>query len=317
MSMALGAVQVVIQQEGARRMALRSMTGFASSQGSLGRHNWSWEIRSVNAKGLDLRLRVPDWLDGLETELRGQLGKALARGNVSLALRVSRADDCDAPLELNAAVVTSLLQAVGGIETAAVAAGLKLAPTSAADILLQRGVFELSNVQDDPAPLVKKLSNEFVTLVSEFVQMREAEGTALAEILTNQLAQVEQLIVVSASQAEARKPLVAAALQANLAKILDNTEGADPARVAQELALLSVKSDVTEEIDRLGAHVAAARKLLTKGGAVGRKFDFLMQEFNREANTLCSKAQNSDLTATGLELKAIIDQMREQVQNIE
>ncbi|NRB17091.1 MAG: YicC family protein [Rhodobacteraceae bacterium] len=298
-------------------MTLRSMTGFASSQGSLGRHSWSWEIRSVNAKGLDLRLRVPDWLDGLETQLRSQLGKALARGNISLALRVSRADDGDAALELNPAVLVSILQALGGIETAAVAAGLKLAPTRAADILSQRGVLEQSSIQDDPAPLVKELTREFVTLVAEFVQMRDAEGAVLAEILTNQLAQVAQLTALAASQAEARKPLVAAALQANLAKVLDNTEGVDPARLAQELAILAIKSDVTEEIDRLGAHVVAAGELLTRGGAVGRKFDFLMQEFNREANTLCAKAQNSELTATGLELKAIIDQMREQVQNIE
>lgn len=298
-------------------MTLRSMTGFASSQGSLGRHSWSWEVRSVNAKGLDLRLRVPDWLDGLEAQLRSQLGKALARGNVSLALRVSRTDDGDSFLELNPTVVSSILQSVEEIETAAIAAGIKLAPTSAADILSQRGVLEQSNTQDDPAPLVKELTKEFVTLVSEFMQMRDAEGAALADILTKQLAQIEQLTAVAANKAEARKTLVAAALQTNLAKVLDNTEGADPARVAQELAILAVKSDVTEEIDRLGAHVAAARKLLIKGGAVGRKFDFLMQEFNREANTLCSKAQNSDLTATGLELKAIIDQMREQVQNVE
>ncbi|WIY24689.1 YicC/YloC family endoribonuclease [Parasedimentitalea psychrophila] len=298
-------------------MTLRSMTGFASSQGSLGRHSWSWEIRSVNAKGLDLRLRVPDWLDGLETQLRSQLGKALARGNISLALRVSRAEGGDTALDLNPAVLASIVQALGGIETAAVAVGLKLAPTSAADILSQRGVLEQSSIQDDPAPLVKELTREFVTLVAEFVQMRDAEGAVLAEILTNQLSQVAQLTALAASQAEARKPLVAAALQANLAKVLDNTEGVDPARLAQELAILAVKSDVTEEIDRLGAHVVAAGKLLTKGGAVGRKFDFLMQEFNREANTLCAKAQNSDLTATGLELKAIIDQMREQVQNIE
>lgn len=298
-------------------MTLRSMTGFASSQGSLGHHNWSWEIRSVNAKGLDLRLRVPDWLEGLETQLRAQLGKALARGNVSLALRVSRGDDAGGQLELNTAVLGAVLQAVATVEATAAAAGVQTAPTSAADLLALRGVLEQSSGNEDPAPLVKELSKEFASLVAEFVQMRESEGAALTEILTNQLTQVALLTGVAADQAEARKPLVAAALKVNLGKILDNTEGADPGRVAQELAILAVKSDVTEEIDRLGAHVAAARELLTKGGAVGRKFDFLMQEFNREANTLCSKAQNSDLTTTGLELKAVIDQMREQVQNIE
>lgn len=315
--MALGADQVVRKQQGARRMTLRSMTGFASSQGNLGSHNWSWEIRSVNAKGLDLRLRVPDWLEGLETQLRAQLGKALARGNVSLALRVTRSEDGAAQLELNTPILASILRSVGEVEAAATAANVKLAPISAADLLSMRGVLEQSTSSDDPAPLVKELSKEFESLVFEFVQMREAEGAALAEILTNQLAQVEQLTAVAGDRAEARKPLVAAALKVNLEKILDNTDGADAGRVAQELAILAVKSDVTEEIDRLGAHVSAARELLTNGGAVGRKFDFLMQEFNREANTLCSKAQNSDLTATGLELKAVIDQMREQVQNIE
>jgi len=298
-------------------MTLRSMTGFSSSQGSLGRHSWSWEIRSVNAKGLDLRLRVPDWLDGLETLLRAQLAKALARGNVSLSLRLSRSDDGAGQLDLNSAVLGSMMQVVGAIEAAAVEANITLAPTSAADLMALRGVLEQTSGHDDPAPLVKELNKEFESLVAEFVQMREAEGAALAAILTNQLAQISLLTEEAETCAEARKPLVAAALQANLAKVLDNTEGSDPGRVAQELALLAVKSDVTEEIDRLESHVTAARDLLAKGGAVGRKLDFLMQEFNREANTLCSKAQNSDLTATGLELKAVIDQMREQVQNIE
>ncbi|KAE9631829.1 YicC/YloC family endoribonuclease [Parasedimentitalea maritima] len=298
-------------------MTLRSMTGFASSQGNLGAHSWSWEIRSVNAKGLDLRLRVPDWLEGLETLLRAQLAKALERGNVSLALRVSRTEDSGSQLEVNTSVLESILKAVGVVEAAALSADVTLTPANPADLLALRGVLEHSVSSDDPAPLVKELTKEFESLVSEFVQMRDAEGAALEEILTKQLGQVEQLTTQAAARAEARKPLAAAALKANLAKVIDNSEGADPARVAQELAVLAVKADVTEEIDRLGAHVAAARELLCKGGAVGRKFDFLMQEFNREANTLCSKAQNSDLTATGLELKAVIDQMREQVQNIE
>ena len=147
--------------------------------------------------------------------------------------------------------------------------------------------------------------------------MREEEGTALARILGDQLTMVEALVAQAAELAEARRGLMAETLRANLARVMENADGADPDRVAQELALIAVKSDVTEEIDRLRAHVAAARALLDKGGPVGRKLDFLMQEFNREANTLCSKAQNSELTAVGLDLKAVIDQMREQVQNIE
>ncbi len=298
-------------------MTIRSMTGFASAQGALGPHSWAWEMRSVNAKGLDLRLRVPDWLDGLEAALRGDLGRALARGNVSLTLRLSRSGDEAGQLEVNQTVLASVLDAVARVEAEAVARKAVLAPTSAADLLGLRGVLEQATAEEDPAPLVKVLLKEFESLVAAFVQMREAEGAALATVLNGQLTQVAALTAEAARKAEDRKPKVAAALRANLARVLDNSDGADPERVAQELAMLAVKADVTEEIDRLGAHVAAARDLLEAGGAMGRKLDFLMQEFNREANTLCSKAQNSELTAVGLELKAVIDQMREQVQNIE
>lgn len=298
-------------------MTIRSMTGFASAQGALGPHSWAWEMRSVNAKGLDLRLRVPDWLDGLEAALRGDLGKALSRGNVSLTLRLSRSGEEAGQLEINQSVLGSVLDAMSKVEAEAAARNVPLAPTSAADLLGLRGVLEQATAEEDPAPLVKALRKEFVSLVAAFVQMRESEGAALATVLNGQLAQVEALTAEAAQKAEDRKPKVAEALKANLARVLDNSDGADADRVAQELAMLAVKADVTEEIDRLGAHVSAARELLDAGGAVGRKLDFLMQEFNREANTLCSKAQNSELTATGLELKAVIDQMREQVQNIE
>ena len=298
-------------------MKIRSMTGFASGQGSLGAHSWSWEMRSVNAKGLDLRLRVPDWLEGLEAQLRTTLSKSLARGNVSLGLRLNRTEAGAATLTLNKPLLHSVLAALAETEATAQAAGIDLSVTSAADLLSIRGVLEQSVSEDDPKPLVAVLVEEFETILAQFVQMREAEGAALERILADQLDQLRALRAQAADQAEARKPLVAAALKANLAKVMDNTEGADQDRVAQELAMLAVKSDITEEIDRLGAHIEAAEALLANGGAVGRKMDFLMQEFNREANTLCSKALNSELTSTGLALTAVIDQMREQVQNIE
>jgi len=165
--------------------------------------------------------------------------------------------------------------------------------------------------------LLAAIKGEFAGLISAFIGMRADEGTALAKVLGEQLGHVGDLTRQAADLAEARKDTMAAALKVNLARVMDNADGADPARVAQELAMIAVKSDVTEEIDRLHTHVGAARDLLAAGGTVGRKLDFLMQEFNREANTLCSKAQSSELTAVGLELKAVIDQMREQVQNIE
>lgn len=298
-------------------MPIRSMTGFASSQGTLGLHAWSWEIRSVNAKGLDLRLRVADWLGGLEQHLRNQLSKALSRGNVSLALRISAEADAGQRVTLNEATLRSVLEAMNVAEAAAEAAGVVLEQSSIADLLAIRGVLEQEQTEADPAPLVTALKKDFETLLAEFVQMRDREGSALEKILTSQLAQMETLRIQALACVEARKEDSAQAFKASLARVVDNIDGLDPDRVAQELALLAVKSDVTEELDRLDAHIAAARELLEKGGAVGRRFDFLMQEFNREANTLCSKSQHSALTAVGLEMKAVIDQMREQVQNVE
>ncbi len=295
---------------------IRSMTGFASAKGALGTYGWSWELRSVNGKGLDLRLRVPDWLEGLEAALRAELARSVARGNVTLTLRLTRADEA-AGLSLNPGALASVLDALAAVEAQAMARGIALAPSRASDILSVRGVLEAGAGDDDTAPLIAQLKAEFPALVQAFVTMREEEGAALARILGDQLTMVEALVAQAAELAEARRGLMAETLRANLARVMENADGADPDRVAQELALIAVKSDVNEEIDRLRAHVAAARALLDKGGPVGRKLDFLMQEFNREANTLCSKAQNSELTAVGLDLKAVIDQMREQVQNIE
>ncbi|OED47710.1 YicC/YloC family endoribonuclease [Leisingera sp. S232] len=298
-------------------MTIRSMTAFASAQGSSGQHSWSWDIRSVNAKGLDVRLRIPDWLEGLENTTRSALTKALARGNVSLALRITRTEDSAGQVQVNASVLQSVVKALGEAQSVASQNRVEISPATAAELLSFKGVLEQSAGDDDPGPLVALLGKELETLVAEFVQMREAEGAALATILNGQLEQVAALTVQAEERAEERKVKMAETLKANLSRVMENAEGADPDRVAQELALIAVKADVTEELDRLGAHVAAARDLLGKGGAVGRKLDFLMQEFNREANTLCSKAQHSGLTAVGLELKTVIDQMREQVQNIE
>ena len=295
---------------------ISSMTGFASAKGEFAPFGWAWELRSVNAKGLDIRLRVPDWLDGLETALRGDLAKAVSRGNVTLTLRVARAED-GGTMVLNATTMTSVLDALAAVEAEALDRGITLAPSTAAGLLTLRGMLEQSGGEADSAPLVKRIRSEFGALVADFVRMRRDEGRALETVLTGQIDTIEKLAGQAADIAKARAGATADALRKNLARVLDNSGGADPDRVAQELALIAVKADVTEEIDRLGAHVQAARALIGQGGPVGRKLDFLMQEFNREANTLCSKSQSGALTAVGLELKAVIDQMREQVQNVE
>lgn len=295
---------------------IRSMTGFASASGALEGWSWSWELRGVNGKGLDLRLRVPDWVEGLEVALRKQVTAEVARGNITCNLRIVSAEN-DGTLQVNTAQVDTLLAALHGIEARAMDAGVSLAPSRASDILTMRGVLEQSDQAQDIDALREALLAEFPAVLEDFNAMRRQEGAALADVMQDQLNEVETLAAKAAALADARKEDTAANLRRNLARVMNNSEGADADRVAQELALIAVKADVTEEIDRLAAHVAAARALIGQGGPVGRKLDFLMQEFNREANTLCSKAQSTELTTVGLALKAVIDQMREQVQNVE
>lgn len=295
---------------------INSMTGFASAQGAALDFNWSWEMRAVNAKGLDLRLRVPDWVDGLEVALRKQLGAALGRGNVTLNLRLHREDGGGAT-RLNRDLLTSVLHAMSEIEQEAMNQGLSLAPSTAADIVGLRGMLDAEDTQTDVAALRTVLIEDFQKVLEDFSAMRRTEGAALKDILTGQITEISRLVAAADTAAEARRPKTAEALKTALKNVVDATDDLDETRVAQELALLAVKSDITEEINRLQAHVDAAHRLIDAGGLVGRKLDFLMQEFNREANTLCSKSGDSALTAIGLDLKAVIDQLREQVQNVE
>lgn len=294
-----------------------SMTGFAARKGQSAGISWAWDLRAVNGKGLDLRLRVPDWIDGLELALRNELGRALSRGNVNLTLRVSRdlAEGSEA-LRLNLAALRAVLTALGTVETVAMETGVTLKQATQADVLAFRGVIEAGTADEDTAPLRAALLADLPGLLAEFNAMRAAEGAALQGVITAQLDQIDALTQAATAQVVTRKATQTELLHEAVARILSATD-ADPARLAQELALLAVKTDVTEELDRLRAHVAAARSLLAEPGPVGRKFDFLMQEFMREANTLCSKAQDLALTRIGLDLKTVIDQMREQVQNVE
>jgi uncharacterized protein (TIGR00255 family) len=295
---------------------IKSMTGFASASGAHAPFSWSWEVRSVNGRGLDLRLRVPDWVEGLEAGLRKTLGTVAARGNITCNLRLNREEGGNT-LQVSETQLHSVLRALQEIEAQAMDAGVSLAPSKATDIVTMRGVLEQASNDDDAAALSKVLLEDFAPVLADFDAMRAQEGAALASVLDSQLDEVATLTAQAADLMPARQKEMAATLRTNLSRVLDNAEGADAGRVAQELALISVKADITEEIDRLGAHVIAARALLAEGGPVGRKLDFLMQEFNREANTLCSKAQMKDHTQVGLSLKAVIDQMREQVQNVE
>lgn len=295
------------------------MTAFASRTGSHGAHSWSWDIRSVNGRGLDLRLRLPEGIDGLEAGLRAAVADRIDRGSVTIGLRLARDPSQDA-LAIDAAHLDRVLRALDMVQDRALSLGVTLAQPTAADVLAQRGVVAQDGMQSSPettSALREALLADFAPLLDAFQQMRNAEGRALAAILGDRLDTVEARIDAAEIAAEARLPRARAALGEALARLGEAGSDIPEERLAQELAVLAAKADVTEELDRLRAHVAAARDLLGTVGAVGRKLDFLMQEFNREANTLCSKSGSTDLTRIGLDLKTLIDQMREQVQNVE
>ncbi|MEP3346006.1 MAG: YicC/YloC family endoribonuclease [Litoreibacter sp.] len=290
------------------------MTAFASNTGRAGASAWVLEMRGVNAKGLDIRLRLPERLMPKEQAIRAKIAKAFSRGNISVTLRVED-DKADGIVQMDEDVLESYINSAIRVRTIAKNKGLKLTEASAPDYLGLRGVMR-SDIDSGPLPEAEILQS-FDEAIDAFGEMRASEGLALGVVLRDQLGQIASLTQEAAKLAEARKDQVAQTLKTNLARVMDNVDGADPDRVAQELALLAVKADVSEEIDRLIAHVVAAETLLAGDGPVGRKLDFLMQEFNREANTLCSKSGSPELTRVGLDLKAVIDQMREQVQNVE
>jgi uncharacterized protein (TIGR00255 family) len=295
---------------------LTSMTGFAARAGQAEGFTWSWELRSVNGKGFDLRFRMPDWLGALEADLRKQVSAIVSRGSVSLNLRITR-DAGDNALEINPEALTRVLDAIAQIEDQAGSVGVNLTPASASDVINFRGVMDAPQNRDASERLLEALQADIASLLDSFDAMRAAEGASLHAVLSRQLDEVETLTKTAQALLAARADDMRSSFEAAIARVMDSRADMDEARIAQEIAVLAVKSDVTEEIDRLHAHVTAARDLLASGIPVGRKLDFLCQEFNREANTLCSKAQNAQLTEIGLALKVLIDQMREQVQNVE
>ncbi|WP_349537336.1 YicC/YloC family endoribonuclease [Sagittula sp. NFXS13] len=294
----------------------QSMTGFASAQGSGLGLSWQWELRGVNGKGLDVRLRLPDWVDGLEPLVRAETTKSLTRGNIQIGLKLT-SDGAEGTVRIDEGQLSAVLQAMTRIEEEAMQRGLSLAPSTAADVVALRGMLTTEAADVDQDDLRKRLMEDFHSALKSFIEMRLAEGAALSDILNRQLTGIEALVGQAAAAIAARSGAQAERMRGQLARVMENIDGIEEARIAQELAMIAVKSDVTEEIDRLTAHFAAARGLLAQTGPVGRKLDFLCQEFNREANTLCAKSGDAELTRIGLDLKTLIDQMREQIQNVE
>lgn len=303
------------------RAMIHSMTAFASRTGTTGAAAWGWEVRSVNGRGLDLRLRLPDGIDGLEADIRKLFTGALKRGTVSLSLRLTQ-EGAEQVLDLDVTQLDRVLAALDHIQERAFAMGVTLGQPTAADVLNQRGVVRHGGAGLPDAALIAALKADIAPLLTDLIAMRVQEGAALHRVVAGQLDEIASLLAQAESAAAARRPEATEAFQAALARVVDQT-AIDPDRLAQEMAVLAVKTDVTEEIDRLKTHVVAARALLETAQTtdqdqpIGRKLDFLSQEFNREANTLCAKSQNPALTAIGLDLKTVIDQMREQIQNVE
>jgi len=295
-------------------MSLASMTGFARAQGASGPYAWAWELKSVNAKGLDLRLRLPPGWDAVEAPARTALSKALARGTVSATLTIDRANTTPA-VRVNEEVLAAL------VDTAKKAASrFGVAPPSLDSLLGMKGVFEVTDAEENAGErqaAEQAIVQGFEEALKELAATRAREGDALKRILSDRISEIEKLSA-AADTNPARKPeAIRAKLSEQVKALLATGEKFDADRLHQEAMLLAAKADIREELDRLTTHVAAVRKLLKDGGPVGRKLDFLAQELNRESNTLCAKANDVSLTATGLELKAAVDQFREQVQNLE
>jgi uncharacterized protein (TIGR00255 family) len=291
------------------------MTGFARSQDESGGVAFIWELRSVNGRGLDIKLRLPSGLDALELPLRDLATKMFKRGNISGTLTVKR-DSAG-----SVAVDPAALERVKHLAIA-LAAGIPGAPPPRAELLLalpgvMRGAQPQDETEDERAALAEAVRLGFMQALNGLSASRAAEGQKLGVIAGANLQEIAALCAAAAQEAAAQPEQHRAKLTAQLTEIIGGTPNLPEERIAQEIALLATKSDVREELDRLGAHIEAARTLLREGIAVGRKLDFLMQEFNREANTLCSKASTVPLTTIGLALKAAIEQLREQVQNIE
>ncbi len=293
-------------------MTLKSMTGFARTEGAHGAARWHWEVRSVNGRGFDMRLRLPPGFDALEPKLREAGQKRIVRGNVNATLTLQRESRTTA-IRLNEA---ALLQVLAAADRARELTGGDRPSVEA--LLGIRGVLEVAETDEglDEA-LSKALLVDFDDALTRLVVARQGEGTRLAEVLGAQLDQIEQLVATAASSPARTPDAIARRLTEQVQRLVNASPALSPDRLYQEAVVLATRADIEEEIKRLHAHLAAARQLLAASEPVGRQFDFLAQEFNREANTLCSKANDPDITKAGLALKTVIDQMREQVQNIE
>jgi len=295
-------------------MALSSMTGFARADGVAGAYAWAWELKSVNGKGMDLRLRLPAGWDVIEPSVRARASDALARGTVYMNLSIERSG-VEPIVRVNESVLAAVLATIKDLS-----GRVEAAPARLDGILAIKGVVEVVDAderEDDRRAAEAAVIAGFGQALAELAQMRRHEGQALGQVLGARLTEIATL-VERAEQTPGRQPeAIRKRIGEQVAMLLDNASRFDADRLHQEAILIAAKADVREELDRLNAHIAQGRKLIETGGAVGRRLDFLAQELNRESNTLCAKSNDVELTNIGLELKTVVEQFREQVQNLE
>jgi uncharacterized protein (TIGR00255 family) len=293
-------------------MGVSSMTGFARAEGEASGISWVWELKSVNGRSLDLRLRLPPGYDGLEAPLRAALAGRLRRGTISANLTVNRV--APPTIRINREMLQRVLALVGEL-----ASEVEAAPPRIDGLIGLRGIIE--TVEDESEDVIEArraaLIDAWGVALDRLIAARGEEGARLGATLSAQLAELAVLVAAASSCAAAQPEALRARLEQSLAALVDVASGVPQERLAQELALLVSRGDIREELDRLRAHIAQAGELLTKGEGVGRQLDFLCQELNREANTLCSKSNDIELTRIGLSLKLTVEQFREQVQNLE
>jgi uncharacterized protein (TIGR00255 family) len=290
------------------------MTGFARVEGTFGDFRWHWEIRSVNGRGLDMRLRLPPGFERLEPLLRERAQKRLSRGSLTVALQMQKTQTTGA-VRINQQVLETILASCEALTST----GRVEAPR-ADGILALKGVVETEDEETDEAEREKfdaALLDSFVEALDRLVEMRMREGEQLTSVLGARVNEIETLAKEANANPSRTPEAIGKRLNDQVQQLLEAAPTLDAERLHQEAVLLATKADIREELDRLQAHVDSARELLAGSGAVGRKLEFLSQEFNREANTICSKSNDVALTRIGLELKSVVDQLREQVQNVE
>ena len=295
-------------------MSIRSMTGFARAEGSHGLTRWAWEVRAVNGRNLDLRLRLPPGFDQLEPHIREAAAARFQRGSIQVGLNFKR-DEGATAIRLNEQALTQALAAAQRVRE--LAGG---GPVAVETILNVKGVLETIEAGESEAEIEARTGALIASLAKAFdgvVAARTEEGRRLQPVLLDQIAEIERLTSELERNPARSIEAVKRRLAEQVAKLVDTSSVLEPVRLHQEAVLLAAKADIEEELKRLQVHIAAARDLVARREAVGRKLDFLAQEFNREANTVCSKVNDSSMTALGLSLKAVIEQLREQVQNIE